>query len=94
MNANVNFIAMAYLRLSYLAVVVELAILSLILVTLNRMFLKEANVIALAVGVLIAMRLLEQSLPTILVSSGAGLAILFAMLCYRKIKVSGKDRNV
>lgn len=84
MNANVNFIAMAFLRMSYLAVFLEVLTLSSILVFLNTLFYKKENYYALAVGVMLSLRLLEQSLPTVLLSSGGIVVIILATYAYKK----------
>ena len=87
MNANVNFVAMAFLRLSYMAVFIEIFILSSILVCLNVIFYRKENYYALAVGVMLSLRLLEQSLPTVLLSSGGIVAIIFSIFAYKKIGI-------
>lgn len=88
MNANVNFIAMAFLRMSYLAVAIEVLILSSILVLLNTLFYKKENYYALAVGVMLSLRLLEQSLPTVLLSSGGVMVIILAIYAHKKTKIA------
>lgn len=79
-NANVNFFAVAYLRLGYTAVIIEAFIVGAIVMLLNLLYMKRSMFIAMPVALLFVTKIVEQSLPTVLLGSGIFFMLLLLML--------------
>lgn len=86
MNANVNFMAMAFLRMKYIGVFFEVSVLMFFIFLLNYFYFKRKNMIMVSVGLLLGIRLIEQSLLTSLVSSGIVFLYFFALVSTKKLK--------
>lgn len=87
-NANINFLALAYLRYGYLAVVVEAFIVSFIILLLNFLYVRRSIFIAMPVALLLVTKIVEQSLPTVMLGSG-----LFLMLALLVLMSISRDRS-
>lgn len=94
MNANVNFFAIAYLRLSYVGVLWETLIIGSILLLLNRSYEKRKNLASLAIAVLLVVKVVEQSLLTALVSSGVLVGIVYVLFAYKRPKTKLIERSI
>ncbi|MCW1244308.1 hypothetical protein OC610_07815 [Pseudomonas sp. SAICEU22] len=93
-NANVNFFAVAYLRLGYTAVIVETFIVSVIVMLLNFLYMKRSIFIAMPVALLFGTKIVEQSLPTVLLGSGVSFMLLLLMLMASSSESKGKSRSL
>lgn len=79
-NANVNFLAVAYLRFGYVAVFVEALVVGLVVLLLNFLYARRSIFAAMPVALLFATKIIEQSLPTVLLGSGVFFMLLLLML--------------
>ncbi|WLH11219.1 hypothetical protein PSH58_20460 [Pseudomonas hefeiensis] len=92
-NANINFLAVAYLRLGYLAVVVEALIVSAIVFLLNFLYSTRSTFTAMPIALLFATKIIEQSLPTVLLGSGVFFMLLLIMLMALSKRSAMRDRS-
>ncbi|WP_411386854.1 hypothetical protein [Pseudomonas sp. MPB03] len=91
-NANVNFFAVAYLRLGYMAVVIEAFIVGAIVMLLNLLYMKRSMFIAMPVALLFVTKIVEQSLPTVLLGSGISFMLLLLVLMAFSREPTGQTR--
>lgn len=83
-NANVDFLALAWMQGGLAAVVAEAVVVSIIVIMLNRIYQQYRDVMAVCIAVLLASKIVEQSLLTALVSSGTFLMIIALHLMTRQ----------
>lgn len=77
-NANINFLALAYLRYGYVAAVIEALIVGLLVMALNFIYMRRSMFIAMPVALLLVTKVVEQSLPTVMF--GSGFFFMFGLL--------------
>lgn len=87
-NANVDFLAVAWMQGGFLAVLVEACLVGGIIVALNKAYENHNNALVVSVGILVATKIIEQSLLVALVSSGILMMILVAYFLMRPVKSS------
>ncbi|MEF9898232.1 MAG: hypothetical protein RR736_06835 [Pseudomonas sp.] len=80
LNANVNFLAISYLQLKYLGVLFEASFVGGVVVLLNYLYACRGSFLAIPVALLFATKILEQSLPTVMLGSGVSFMLLFLVL--------------
>ncbi|WP_214510787.1 hypothetical protein [Pseudomonas brassicacearum] len=93
-NANVNFFAVAYLRLGYTAVIIEAFIVGAIVMLLNLLYMRRSMFIAMPVALLFVTKIVEQSLPTVLLGSGIFFMLLLLVLMAFSRESIGRTRGV
>lgn len=93
-NANVNFFAVAYLRLGYTAVIIEAFIVAAIVMLLNLLYMKRSMFIAMPVALLFVTKIVEQSLPTVLLGSGIFFMLLLLILMAFSKESKSRTRSV
>ncbi|ALI10992.1 polymerase [Pseudomonas fluorescens] len=93
-NANVNFFAVAYLRLGYTAVIIEAFIVAVIVMLLNLLYMKRSMFIAMPVALLFVTKIVEQSLPTVLLGSGIFFMLLLLMLMAFSRESKSRTRSI
>ncbi|WP_144244127.1 hypothetical protein [Nitrincola sp. A-D6] len=84
MNANTNFITYSFVNAGFFGVFIEVAIVGAIVVICNYVFIKETNYFIFSVCLLMALKIIEKSLPISLISSGILLIMAISYLSYRK----------
>lgn len=80
LNANVNFLAISYLQLKYLGVFLETSIVGGVVMLLNYLYTCRSSFLSIPVALLFATKILEQSLPTVMLGSGVSFMLLFIVL--------------
>lgn len=80
LNANVNFLAIAYLQLEYIGVILESLLVGGVVVLLNYLYMRRNATIAIPVALLFATKILEQSLLTVMLGSGVFFMLVFLVL--------------
>ncbi|MFJ1572223.1 hypothetical protein ACIOAU_11605 [Pseudomonas sp. NPDC088322] len=80
MNANVNFIAVAFMQLKYVGVVVESLFVAGITMLLNFLYSRYGAVLAMPIALLIATKIIEQSLLTVLLGAGGFVMVISLVL--------------
>lgn len=80
LNANVNFLAISYLQLKYLGVFFEASFVGAVVMLLNYLYTCRSSFLAIPVALLFATKILEQSLPTVMLGSGVSFMLLFLVL--------------
>lgn len=88
-NANVDFLAVAWMQGGFLAVLLEACLVGGIIVMLNKAYESHNNAIVVSVGILVATKIIEQSLLVALVSSGILMMIFVAYFLIRPVKRPG-----
>lgn len=88
-NANVDFLAVAWMQGGLLAVLFEACLVGGIIVVLNKAYENHSNAIVVSVGILVATKIIEQSLLVALVSSGILMMILVAYFLMCPVKNHG-----
>jgi len=83
-NANVDFLALAWMQGGLAAAAAEALAVSVIVIILNRIYQQYRDVMAVCIAVLLASKIVEQSLLTALVSSGTFLMIVALHLMTRQ----------
>lgn len=88
-NANVDFIAIAYLQFGYWGVLIESILVAGIILLLNKLFVSRGAFIAMPIALLLATRVVEQSLLIVLLSSG----VFFMLVLLVIITLSAKEKR-
>ncbi|WP_439811154.1 hypothetical protein QCN28_23640 [Bordetella bronchiseptica] len=83
-NANVDFLAVAWMQGGFFAVLIEACIVGALVFVLNYMHETRNNALAVSIAILLATKIVEQSLPVALVSSGILMMILAAHFMMRR----------
>lgn len=87
MNSNTNLIIMEVVRLGDIGVLLAFWVISFILIVLDRLYSRNYNPIYIIIALLFGVRITEQALTTLLLSSGVTIMILIAFVLDRKSKV-------
>lgn len=87
MNANVNFFAIAFMQLKYVGVIIESMIVASIVILLNYLYSRRGAVLAIPVALLVASKIIEQSLLTVLLGSGIFFMLVSLVLITLPIKL-------
>ncbi|MBV4501035.1 hypothetical protein [Pseudomonas shirazensis] len=90
MNANVNFIAVAFMQFKYIGVVVETSLVAGITVLLNFLYSRHGAVLAIPVALLIATKIIEQSLLTVLLGSGVFFMLVSLILISLPLRLGAR----
>ncbi|MBA1197866.1 polymerase [Pseudomonas plecoglossicida] len=90
MNANVNFFAIAFMQLRYMGVVVESLIVAGIVILLNYLYSRHGAVLAIPVALLVATKVIEQSLLTVLLGSGIFFMLVSLVLITLPIRLQAR----
>ncbi|WLH64557.1 hypothetical protein [Pseudomonas sp. FP2300] len=93
LNANVNFFAIAYLQAGYVGVAVESLFVSGVVLLLNLLYERYVAFITIPVALLFATKILEQSLLTVLMSSGVFLMLGFIVVVSVPFTLGGSKFN-
>lgn len=80
LNANVNFLAIAYLQFKYLGVFFEASFVGAVVILLNYLYARRGSFMSIPVALLFVTKILEQSLLTVLLGSGVFFMLLFVLL--------------
>jgi hypothetical protein len=80
LNANVNFLAIAYMQLGYWGVLIESLFVAGIVILMNFLFSRYRAFMAIPVAMLFTTKILEQSLLTVLLSSGVFVMLMVLIL--------------
>ncbi|NRF64538.1 hypothetical protein [Vibrio coralliilyticus] len=80
MNTNTNLVIMEIVRLGELGVVFASVIVSSVLITLDRLHSKNLNPMYIMVALLFGVRITEQALATLLISSGVVVLVIITYL--------------
>lgn len=80
LNANVNFLAIAYMQLGYWGVLIESLFIAGIVILMNFLFSRYQALMAVPVAMLLTTKILEQSLLTVMLGSGGGVMLMVLIL--------------
>lgn len=80
MNANVNFLAIAYMQLGYWGVLIESLFVAGVVILMNFLFSRYLAFMAVPVAMLFTTKILEQSLLTVLLGSGVFVMLIVLLL--------------
>lgn len=80
MNANVNFLAIAYMQLGYWGVLIESLFVAGGVILMNFLFSRYLAFMAVPVAMLFTTKILEQSLLTVLLGSGVFVMLIVLLL--------------
>lgn len=79
-NANVNYIAVAYLQFGYWGAVIESLVVASMLMLMNGLYTSRNTEVAMPIALLLSTKILEQSLSIVMLSSGVLLMLILLMV--------------
>jgi len=84
MNANTNLVVMEIARLGVVGIAISSIVVGYLLILLNNLFSRRNNPMYMCLALLFSVRITEQALATILISSGVLFFIIFIYLVDRR----------